>query len=505
MRALVRIFLSWLLWLVPATSTQATSDFDDAEKLRDAILQAHGGAQRLKLFDASTRLSHGYDWRSDRPGKVASEVFRCKDFINARYADGDFTWSTVCNDRSAWYASGGIGYQLSRSELDQLHCTLRHDVIRILSQLDGSSVKKLAERDVEGRPCFGLLANLPGSSPVSLWVDKDTHLISQAEYICRSQVDGPRSRSQTSFVYQFTDYRDIVGVLYPSKTSRISSTRKYESVVEQLKIESPGINDERFRIAPTRLHPVVIPFSVRRGHLVVKCLINGQKIDGFIDTGASAIVFKNAVAKQCNVRFVNHELVALPKLNSVGIYSDATASKFTLGPSVFTNIPLTVQMNSKTPKEVLIGTDFLRQFCVTIDFKRRLIILSEPSDARVSKSDVAVPFVLDKRPYLEASVNQASKTWFLLDTGSPYTVLVSFDKSQQRKLNNGESQLVTTFAKSSASSIRIGDLVSINKPIVWSLVNPRDEDEVNIAGLPLLQGFSSVSFDFAGERLILHE
>ncbi len=169
-----------------------------------------------------------------------------------------------------------------------------------------------------------------------------------------------------------------------------------------------------------------IPFTLR-GHLItIKAKLNNssKEYNFILDTGAFNLI-KQEVADELGLPTgleVNatgsqgkNKKIHLVKLDTVNV-----------GGVVVNNCPSgVIESDSLFPKDIagLIGSNFLRFFTVTIDFKEHKIILSKNALDKQNSLPVTLEMKHGFAPFFDCTLDDRTKIKALIDTGTPVTSL----------------------------------------------------------------------------------
>lgn len=115
----------------------------------------------------------------------------------------------------------------------------------------------------------------------------------------------------------------------------------------------------------------------KKGHVVVKILVNGQPRTFMVDTGCQRSVISKKLAEELQLsKLLNDSLT-----NSLGqtvVSSTSLLNSVQAGALRVTNLPVGVVSMWSFGVDGALGWDVLRQFNVTFDYKNRQLILRKP-------------------------------------------------------------------------------------------------------------------------------
>jgi glyoxylase-like metal-dependent hydrolase (beta-lactamase superfamily II) len=209
--------------LVSAEETLPLQAVNRANEVIDAALEAYGGAEAISNLNSVARKSHFTTWATNQsrsPGppwdeneqvNFAAVDFKKETFVGKNKGSGggfDFNGSQIIKGEEGWQVSYRGGTVTPIAEPD-FHTT-SGPFIRVTAPL---LIKQLQERrqtshwlgevEFEGRPHDVITLVMEVGPALSLYFDKETHLLSRSERVLApfGQVD-----------YRFTNYETIDGI-----------------------------------------------------------------------------------------------------------------------------------------------------------------------------------------------------------------------------------------------------------------------------------------------------
>ena len=197
--------------------------------------------------------------------------------------------------------------------------------------------------------------------------------------------------------------------------------------------------------------PVTIPFELVTRHIVVKARINNSRPLSFVfDTGAKGCVVDVDVAKELGLKLEG-------QLRVGGAGSETLAGSFVkeaiwtldglggFSQPVNVAIPLT-RLAGRFGHDFdgIIGSDFIRQFVVEVNYDERILRLHDQNNFDYSGAGQSIPIELNQQgfPFIEAEITPVGsdpiKGKFVLDLGSAGSVvLMSPIVTDHNLLGNG--------------------------------------------------------------------
>lgn len=184
-----------------------------------------------------------------------------------------------------------------------------------------------------------------------------------------------------------------------------------------------------------------VPFELHANLIIVPVQINTSDTLHFIlDTGVSSTIITDPSVAE----FINTKYVRNLKLDGVGKDSTLEA-KVSIGNTFRVGYARTYDHNLVvlqedvlklseligTPIHGLIGYELFERFVVTIDFRRRELVIRPPERYKYRKSDgVKIPLrVVDKKPFIDniliSEFQKQETVKLLLDTGAGHAVMLN--------------------------------------------------------------------------------
>ncbi|HEX5068609.1 MAG TPA: aspartyl protease family protein [Vicinamibacterales bacterium] len=252
--------------------------------------------------------------------------------------------------------------------------------------------------------------------------------------------------------------------------------------------------------------PVVIPFELGTRHIFLKATVNGSRPLSFIfDTGANQALLRLDVARELNLRLEGEVRSggAGPGTQVGSQVRKATWSLVGLAgfeqPVSFA-LPL-AELPSAIGRDVdgIIGTEFIRQFVVEVDYLARTLTLHDPKTFRYSGTGETLPmdFTPDNHPVLTATVTpvggQPIERRFLLDLGSGAALILhSPFVAEQQLLTKGHTT-VRSIGAAGAGGRSVGQIgrveaLQIGSFALKNLLTTFSEDRGGALANPALAG-----------------
>jgi predicted aspartyl protease len=283
---------------------------------------------------------------------------------------------------------------------------------------------------------------------------------------------------------------------------------------------SPHAQPDTASEPPVGTNPVVTPFKLQRGHIMVLARANGSEPRWFmLDTGYGTTMLDSALADALGLKRAG-------RITIVGIAGEEPANVFegptfelgsaTWRPRRVAAFPASDASRTRQ-RDGIFGSSFFRRFVVEIDSAGKMLRLHQPKAYQYSGSGEVLPLAFKgSTPIVEATVrlpDQSSvKAQFEIDTGCTGSLCLGrhFVEAHQLVPTNSPSQ-DRRFGVGGGMRTRSGHLtrlqlgnVVITKPAADFFLDgsPVDPPLAGHIGWELLRDFK-VIFDYAQEQMIL--
>lgn len=200
------------VWMLSAVTVGIADDATNAKSIVEKAIKAHGGADKIKASKATTWTETGtyYGMGGGLPytGQYAAQFpdqFRME-IVGA--------FIVVLNGDQGWVSANGQTTDMSPEQLKEQKSGLQASLVASLIPLTGKIDEKyklslIGDSSVNGKPAVGVLVQHEGRRDVSLYFDKESHLIAKIEHLVRSEELGGKEVVQEAIV---SDYRKIDGL-----------------------------------------------------------------------------------------------------------------------------------------------------------------------------------------------------------------------------------------------------------------------------------------------------
>jgi tetratricopeptide (TPR) repeat protein len=198
---------------------------------------------------------------------------------------------------------------------------------------------------------------------------------------------------------------------------------KSNEVAAQLRIEERlGSRTAGTLVSPVRHYQIPLT-SLRTEGLLLRVHINGgRELKLILDTGATGVVL-NASVREPRLEFVTAAALAGFGSSAPAHARVALAESFTVGDLNIANLLLEVSDTDLTKDaDGLIGLDVFQDFVIRLDPRGHKLDLT-PHDPAAECQDCTRAYRLGHLLLVRAKVNGSGEGYFILDTGSPFTLI----------------------------------------------------------------------------------
>ncbi|HEY9870087.1 MAG TPA: aspartyl protease family protein [Candidatus Obscuribacterales bacterium] len=367
------------------------------------VLEAYGGLEKLKEVKSQPFRSHGRVTVTSGISGAANS-FECDilgkgDRVRIETSVLGQPMVLGFDGKDSWTQFGDWVSKSTETTAKRIAEELRHGLDLLLKMSDpASKVTVTGKKTVQGRSCDVLQVTAEDGKPTTFYADEGTHLVVRSEYTGTDPEQGVPALQSV----EYYDYRTVAGTQLPFKTIEYSSGKKTSETVLESQQFGVALDDKVFEMPPesevarVKEGPVTLPFDYVANEIVVRARVNNKTDLKFIlDTGASQSVLDKGIAGTFGpYSTANFSITAGAKAVPL---SYTTLQAISLGDITLTNIPVLITDLSSFAKAMgerpagLIGANILRRFLVTIDFRDKKVVLSDPNKVSVPKNAVIVP------------------------------------------------------------------------------------------------------------------
>ncbi|CAN5422216.1 hypothetical protein BH10PLA2_BH10PLA2_29660 [soil metagenome] len=230
------------------TGTGLASAQDDANKILDRAVQAHGGAAKLSQIKGQTskakgrlELQGGLDFTQE---SAVQHPDKLKEVIHLAVNGMNVDVITVYNGKEGWANVAGQTMPLEGATLDAIKDAIDTMALSRLAFMGGKDlqVALLGEAKVNDKAVVGVKIGRKGHKDVNMYFDKATGLLAKLEH----RVKDPMSGQDVTEERIILDYQDVDGMKVAKKVIVNRDDKKYmEAEVLEVKF-SDKLDDSLF-------------------------------------------------------------------------------------------------------------------------------------------------------------------------------------------------------------------------------------------------------------------
>jgi hypothetical protein len=387
----------------PPSAPAAGAPPSQATGVAAKVLEAYGGLDKLKEVKSQAFRSRGRvivtSGISGAANSFECDIFGKGDKVRIETSVLGQPMVFGFDGKDSWTQFGDWVSKSTETTAKRIAEELRHGLDLLLKVSDPASKVTVAGRKtVQGRSCDVLQVTAEDGKPTTFYADEATHLVLRSEYAGTDPEQGVPALQAV----EYYDYKSVAGTQLPFKTVEYSSGKKTSETVLESQQFGVALDDKVFEMPPesevsrVKEGPVTLPFDYVANEIVVRARVNNNKDLKFIlDTGASQSVLDKGIAGTFGPYSTsNFSITAGAKAVPL---SYTTLQAVALGDITLNNIPVLITDLSSFAKAMgerpagLIGANILRRFLVTIDFRDKKVVFSDPKKVTVPKNAVIVP------------------------------------------------------------------------------------------------------------------
>ncbi|MDR3614671.1 MAG: aspartyl protease family protein [Candidatus Obscuribacterales bacterium] len=416
-------------------SAAVATNSPEAKALAANILSAAGGLAKLRaVYDLPTRATvkiADYSALSGATNTVDAQILSKQDKIRIELNVMGQPTITGYNGVISWMQQGTQVFPSDPQTTKRIKEDLEHSTMLLLKFEEPSVVFEVApDRMVEGQMTDVLIVTAGDGSRTSFFADKKTHMILRCEY---AGTDFEQGLPATKAI-NYYDYREFDGTQLAYKSIEYTNDKRTSDSVTETIVADASIDDSAFeiptavKIAGLKNGPVEIPFEMASNEILIKSKVNdGNEYRFIVDTGATQNVMDQASANA--VGAVSKGEFSLTTGSGFMKMGNANIKSIELGPIRLENVPMAVAnlpafsaIKGVRPAGIL-GANVLRRFLVTIDYAKKILILSDPDQVKVPPQAVVIqgkPTLVSAGLAVDAVIDDKVKVSLLVDTGAAF-------------------------------------------------------------------------------------
>jgi hypothetical protein len=418
-----------------ATSTTSVTNSPEAKALAASILAAAGGLAKLQtVFDLPTRAKvkiADYSALSGATNSVDAQILSQKDKIRIELDVMGQPTITGYNGVISWMQQGTQVFPSDPQTTTRIKEDLEHSTMLLLKfENPNLGLQVVPDRMVEGQMADVLVVTAEDGAKTTFLADKKTHMILRCEY---AGTDFEQGLPATKAI-NYYDYRDFDGTQLAYKSIEYTNDKRTSDSVTETIVADASVDDSAFeiptavKIAGLKNGPVEIPFEMASNEILIRLRVNdGHEYRFIVDTGATQNVLDQASANA--VGAVSKGEFSLTTGSGFMKMGNANIKSIELGPIRLENVPMAVAslpafsaIKGGRPAGI-IGANVLRRFLVTIDYAKKVLILSDPDQIIIPPQAVVVqgkPTLVSAGLAVDAIIDDKVKVSLLVDTGAAF-------------------------------------------------------------------------------------
>jgi hypothetical protein len=218
------------LALVFATSAHAG---DEAKTILEQAAKAHGGAENISKHKDESVIEKGKIHVStmgvelDGTMEMSANMQRFRQDLQFSLMNQDFTQNVVFDGKELWVAiNGKIGLlQDKKEDLDLIKEQIYAESAASLALMGDKSIEVsiIGEDKVGDTPVVGVRVSKKGHKDVSLYFDKETHLLKKTQF----RGSDFQSHTEVEEEHILDDYKDVNGEKHPMHVTIMRDGKKF--------------------------------------------------------------------------------------------------------------------------------------------------------------------------------------------------------------------------------------------------------------------------------------
>ncbi len=422
----------------PGSELPADAPVVSAAELVQRVITAYGGLDKLKQNHDGPYHAHGHisytSGISGASNALVCDIYSLGDKLRVETNALGQRIVLAYDGKQAWTQMGDWAKPASATECKRIAEDASHGIESLIEATKPDVRVELAEpRSIEGVDCQSLKIFAADGKPTTLYIDPKSSLVLQSEYQGTDEELGTPALKAS----QYFDYKPVDGCQSAYRIVEFSNGRKTQESVFDSFEKDASITASLFAFpqnlasTDTKDMSVVVPFRYSNNQIIVKVGLNGKGFYDFIlDTGASQCLIDKAAASA--IGHYSNESFNVTSASKAIPLNFTTLSQVEIGSVKLHNVSALVTDLSvfkpafgETPAGLL-GANVLSRFLITIDYKNKQLILSDPHKVSIPQG----AFIIKASPTFGAStlvvsgkLNNKKTMNFLVDTGAAFSTL----------------------------------------------------------------------------------
>src|SRR5579872_878784 len=209
-------------------------------------------------------------------------------------------------------------------------------------------------------------------------------------------------------------------------------------------------------------HAATVPIELQGVHVFVAVSVNGKPATFVLDTGASANVITPAAAKRLGLSPGSQQTPLIGAAGRAGSVASVKIALLAVGATQARNqVAYVIRLPEAMPCDGLLGTPFLRDRIVKIDYESSKLMLIPKSEFQPPAGATVLPLRFDgNTPFVEAHADGHSG-WFRMDTGADNGATLFSAFVESNHLRGRYSPAIRIVTGRGVGGLLMGDLVRL--------------------------------------------
>jgi hypothetical protein len=207
--------------LLTAAMSARADEQADAKALLEKAIKAHGGGDNIAKVKAGTLATKGkFFGMGEGIDYTASIAFQGPDrqgvVVEFEAGGQKFKYSQIFNKDKGWIAINENVTEMGKESIQEMKETLHAQTVSRLNPATFKEAKlqTVGEIKVGDKPALGVRVEIKGYRDVTLFFDKETHLLVKSE---RRAKDVPNPGEEFGEETYYSDYKEVDGVKSPHR------------------------------------------------------------------------------------------------------------------------------------------------------------------------------------------------------------------------------------------------------------------------------------------------
>ena len=219
-------------------------DYADLKPLIEKGIESAGGRDKLTKRPVTVLKLSGVYHATGNAANFTGRVVRQRG--EKMRLEIDNVYTVVFNGTQGWISANGAVVDLAGDQADNVKNDLHVEKVTSLLLLgtDKSTVTKLGETQVNGKPAVGIKVDATGSRPVELYLDKQSGQVVKRVHETKSTEQGGMLVKEETI---YSNFQTVDGIQIPTKSAMSRDGSKYVDL-EVTQIDVPEkANESEFQ------------------------------------------------------------------------------------------------------------------------------------------------------------------------------------------------------------------------------------------------------------------